>query len=167
MIIAKGGALVRAEAYRCEQEKDAVRLRKLVDTWMKYCRLVRQSGGSLVDALVLRAMIQDPCKDFAAAAKECGMKDYALFFENLDQRLADEKDARDKGASSQASADDIGKYGSVLTGLLLPVLSKQLNDPSVIKEPDVRPDRLADHAFFNRISSVMYWKVLLAVALVA
>ncbi len=167
MIIAKVGSLVRAEAYRCEQEKDAVRLRKLVDMWMKYCHLVRQSGNSLVDALVLRTMIHSPCKDFAAAARECGMEDYALFFESLDQRLADEKDARERGVPSQASADFIEKYGSVLTGLSLPVLSKQLNDPSVIEEPDVRPDRLAEHAFFNRIGSVVYWQVLLVVAFVA
>ncbi|MCP5536640.1 MAG: hypothetical protein H7A51_10470 [Akkermansiaceae bacterium] len=159
--------VIRAEAYRCEQEKDAAALQRLIADWLLYCRHLQRSGQSLIDGLVLRATIQSPCKDFAAAAKACGLGALEQYFTDLDTRMLDEKDARDEQAKLDDWGDGLIKEGGMLSAMGLPVLHKQVNDASAIPIPDTQPDRLSDHAFWGRMVSAVQWKLMLLCSLFA
>ena len=158
--------LIEAEAYRCELEKDQQALKQLVGDWQRVAMHLHQMSQSLVDGLVLRAFIYSPCKDFALAAKACGLAEMEAYYTALDQRLADEKDGRNQAAKAVEGQDDFFKTSGVLSNLALPVLNKQVNDNSVMPFPDTRPERFADHAFWNRVTSAVHWILLVLCGLI-
>jgi len=167
MPLMKTSRLIEAEAYRCEQVKDAEALKQLVHDWKRLCRHLHGSSQTLIDALVLRAFIHAPCKDFAEAAKACGLSDIERYYAALDQQFIDERDTRSQNARNSEWDDNLRKNGGLLSSMSLPILDKQVNDASSIPLPDLRPDRLADHAFWNRIMSAVHWGLLPLFSLVA
>ena len=91
--------LIKAEAYRCEREKDAEALKRLIPAWQAFCRMQHPDILTLVDGLVLRACIGGPCEDFAAAAKACGLEELESGFVALGKQMDAEKEARISGTS--------------------------------------------------------------------
>ena len=162
--IIKLSQLIDAEAYRCEQEKDTEGLKQIVRDWRALYRHLHSASESLIDALILRAFLHSPCSDFASAAKACELDEMELYFTTLDQKFNDQHGERRRVRDAMTLEDDIELKGGVLSGMSLPAITNQLNDASAVSVPDIVPDRLADHAFWNRLMSVLHWALLLIIA---
>ena len=155
--------LIRAEAYRCEREKDAQALKRLIHAWQAFYRKGRADAVYLIDGLVLRACLHSPCEDFAAAAKACGLQELEDGFVALDKQMDTERESRK--LKSREWPDSFAKEAGLLSsgGSRLFYL---LNDHAMVSAPDTGPDRMADHAFLNRIVAALGWLILALSALV-
>ncbi|MDB4055489.1 hypothetical protein N9496_05810, partial [Akkermansiaceae bacterium] len=165
--------LIKAEAYRCEKEKDAEALKRLIPAWQAFCRKGRADAVYLIDGLVLRACIADhpsciggPCEDFAAAAKACGLEELESGFVALGKQMDAEKEARNFRNESDRFSFSADIKASVFSHLSMEVVAKQVNDRNKLPAPNTGPDRRADHAFFNGLVAALACLMLVLSALV-
>ena len=155
--------LIKAEAYRCEKEKDAEALKRLIHAWQAFCRMQHPDIVTLVDGLVLRACIGGPCEDFAAAAKACGLEELEGGFVALGEQMDAEKEARIlRNESDRFSFIK----ASVFSHLSMGIVAKQVNDRNKLPAPNTGPDRRADHAFFNGLVAALACLMLVLSAMV-
>ncbi len=156
--------LIRAEAYRCEREKDAEALKRLIPAWQAFCRMQHTDILTLVDGIVLRACIESPCEDFAAAAKACGLEEVESGFVALRKQRDAENEARYNVPDEISFSAD--KEASILSQLSMDVVAKQVNDRNKLPAPNTGPDRRADHAFFNGLVAALACLMLVLSAMV-
>ena len=156
--------LIRAEAYRCEREKDAEALKRLIPAWQAFCRMQHTDILTLVDGIVLRACIESPCEDFAAAAKACGLEEVESGFVALRKQRDAENEARYNVPDEISFSAD--KEASILSQLSMDVVAKQVNDRNKLPAPNFGPDRRADHAFFNGLVAALACLMLVLSAMV-
>ena len=153
--------LIKAEAYRCEKEKDAEALKRLIPAWQAFCRMQHPDIVTLVDGMVLRACISGPCEDFAAAAKACGLEELESGFVALGKQMYAENEAR------YNVPDEISFIkASVFSHLSRGFVAKQVNDRNKLPAPNTGPDRRADHAFFNGLVAALACLMLVLSAMV-
>ena len=153
--------LIKAEAYRCEKEKDAEALKRLIPAWQAFCRMQHPDIVTLVDGMVLRACISGPCEDFAAAAKACGLEELESGFVALGKQMDAENEAR------YNVPDEISFIkASVFSHLSMGIVAKQVNDRNKLPAPNTGPDRRADHAFFNGLVAALACLMLVLSAMV-
>jgi len=157
--------LIKAEAYRCEKEKDAEALKRLIHAWQAFCRMQHPDIVTLVDGLVLRACIGGPCEDFAAAAKACGLEELESGFVALGKQMDAEKEARNFRGESDRFSFSADIEASVLSQLSMEIVAKQVNDRNKLPA-HTGPDRRADHAFLNGIVAALACLMLVLSALV-
>ena len=156
--------LIRAEAYRCEREKDEQALKRLIPAWQTFCRMQHTDILTLVDGMVLRACIYSPCEDFAAAAKACGLEEVESGFVALGKQMDAEKEARYNVPDKISFSAD--KEASILSQLSMGIVAKQVNDRNKLPAPNTGPDRRADHAFFNGLVAALACLMLVLSAMV-
>ena len=156
--------LIRAEAYRCEREKDEQALKRLIPAWQTFCRMQHTDILTLVDGMVLRACIYSPCEDFAAAAKACGLEEVESDFVALDKQRDAENEARYNVPDEISFSAD--KEASILSQLSMEIVAKQVNDRNKLPAPNTGPDRRADHAFFNGLVAALACLMLVLSAMV-
>ena len=153
--------LIKAEAYRCEKEKDAEALKRLIPAWQAFCRMQHPDIVTLVDGLVLRACISGPCEDFAAAAKACGLKSWRVVLLHLASKWMP------KMKLVLNVPDEISFIkASVFSHLSMGIVAKQVNDRNKLPAPNTGPDRRADHAFFNGLVAALACLMLVLSAMV-
>ena len=155
--------LIRAEAYRCEREKDEQALKRLIPAWQTFCRMQHTDILTLVDGMVLRACIYSPCEDFAAAAKACGLEEVESDFVALGKQMDAEKEARYNVSDEISFSADV--EASILSRAM-EIVAKQVNDRNKLPAPNTGPDRRADHAFFNGLVAALACLMLVLSAMV-
>lgn len=156
--------LIRAEAYRCEREKDEQALKRLIPAWQAFCRMQHTDILTLEDGMILRACIESPCEDFAAAAKACGLEELESGFVALGKQMDAENEARYNVPDEISFSAD--KEASILSQLSMEVVAKQVNDRNKLPAPNTGPDRRADHAFFNGLVAALACLMLVLSAMV-
>ena len=156
--------LIQAEAYRCEREKDEQALKRLIPAWQTFCRMQHTDILTLIDGIVLRACIESPCEDFAAAAKACGLEEVESDFVALGKQMDAEKEARYNVSDRFSFSAD--KEASILSQLSMEIVAKQVNDRNKLPAPNTGPDRRADHAFFNGLVAALACLMLVLSAMV-
>lgn len=158
--------LIRAEAYRCEREKDEQALKRLIPAWQTFCRMQHTDILTLIDGIVLRACIESPCEDFAAAAKACGLEELESGFVALRKQIDTEREARSLRNESDRFSFSADKEASIFSQLSMEVVAKQVNDRNKLPAPNTGPDRRADHAFFNGLVAALACLMLVLSAMV-
>ena len=155
--------LIRAEAYRCEREKDEQALKRLIPAWQTFCRMQHTDILTLEDGMILRACIYSPCEDFAAAAKACGLEEVESDFVALGKQMDAEKEARYNVSDEISFSADV--EASILSRAM-EIVAKQVNDRNKLPAPNTGPDRRADHAFFNGLVAALACLMLVLSAMV-
>lgn len=135
------------EADRAVLADDEEAYRRTVNSWRWFVDGFNRSGATIVDGLVVKVILTAPLLNFRDAAEHFGMDEDAAFFEELH----DEFELKRLARRSIPEADLIHAKASLITGLCAPMLGRQVKSPPLVGEADVKPGRLADHAFAGRL----------------
>ncbi|MES2997290.1 MAG: hypothetical protein V4733_10825 [Verrucomicrobiota bacterium] len=147
-----------ATAQRCVEKRDMAGFREIISDWENLTVKMIGEGNTLVDLLVARVMLSG--LDFRFHAKELGLNEEAKRFEDLYDRLEREKKARKNPAWSER----VAHRSSTLAGMSTPMLARQVDNPREPEEAEIKPGRLAEHAFVERIFSAAGWLLLCVAA---
>lgn len=139
-------------AVRSGERGDADEFHRVATTWQRLIRSLLEDSSTVIEALIAKVFIGECAPYFRDAALKLGLEKEAAQFESL-TRWHQEDRERKKSRSRAPSEQEllIEQRSSLLAGLTLPVLESQVRNPPVITEADLRPARLAEHAFFLRI----------------
>ncbi|MCB1131605.1 MAG: hypothetical protein KDN05_10780 [Verrucomicrobiae bacterium] len=146
--------LLSAKAQEAGENGDADEFRETVRLWHWLARHTAGSGTSLVDQLIARAVVAVPLRNFRDAAAKLGHTEESQEFEDLRVRLEDEKAARTERAKASDESTSVVFKGSLLAGLTMPMVTRQVNSPPVLSEDDFRPGRYTDHALLGQLHSL-------------
>lgn len=157
--------MIAHEADRCVVEEDEERFRQVVNAWRWFVDGLNRSSTSLVELLVTKVVVSAPLRNFRDAAGHFGMEEEAEVFRQLDVELEDDKLART--IRRVPDAEEALPRGSLLAGLSIPLIAKQVKSPVPLPRDDLRPGRLADHSVIGSIlSGTLSFLLLLASGLV-
>ncbi|BDS08636.1 hypothetical protein NT6N_36760 [Oceaniferula spumae] len=156
--------VVRAEASRCGQEKDAEGLKKLISAWEITGRRLNADTVTLIDALIARAWVEGSLETFAKAALECDMPEVAKRFTELDEDAKTRKELRNERSKETESFNILEKKGGMLQVMGMPMIDRQVDFPDEVGDVHLKPGRMVDHAFFGRMLSASAWLLMLIVA---
>lgn len=156
------GELIAHEADLCAERGDGERFRRLVRQWRWLVEGMNESGGSLVDGLVAKAVVAGPLRNFRNAAGKHGMTDEALHFGTMDDAFEAGRLAR--GTRKTPDDEAIRNQGSWMASLTLPSVGKQVEFPPLLTKEDLKPGRMADHSIIGRMfaASIAFLLVLAA-----
>jgi hypothetical protein len=153
--------VLAAGAQQCAVTGDVEGFRQITRDWKLLTEACVKDSGNLIDALVAKVMIVAPLKNFRDAARTLGLEAEAVRFAALDDRMQQEKEAREKLNKLGSANDEVLQLrSSVLTALSVPMIARQVNSPPVLTGEDLRPARYADHALFERALSCAAWILL-------
>jgi len=157
--------LVITEAQRCERDKDADSLKRLIQAHEKISRqIMAEDNVTLIHALVARAYIHRLLPHFRDAATACGLSE-------LEQKYTDLFDAFERDKSIRESAPisaqiiDFQKNGSAISSIVTPLVYSKVREQSVISPIDHEPLRMVEHAIFSRVYVVFGWLFFIVIAL--
>jgi hypothetical protein len=158
------GAAMKAKAYRLAEAGDVAGLRELEETW-------RNSGRRLIgkeNPNVLEMLVGTNYLGNAQALDEAyGMVGEAGDAARL-QEVADRLEARKQALNAVPDSERFtAGRGSMVWDSILPMLAKQTLDPPPLEMAELRPGRLADHAFLGWVGGVAGWLILGVAALAA
>ncbi|MBK1830630.1 hypothetical protein JIN77_07825 [Verrucomicrobiaceae bacterium R5-34] len=158
--------VVRAEATRCGEEKDAEGLRKLIGAWDTTGRRLNADTVTLIDALLARAWVEGAFETLAKAADQCDLPAEAQRFAALDEDAKARKELRNQRSDQSAALDSLERRGGILYHLAMPSITRTVDFPERVAGVDLKPGRMVDHAFFGRILSAMAWLLMLSFSVV-
>jgi hypothetical protein len=147
--------LLGAKASILDDPADIAEFRECVRLWRWLAERSAESSSTLLDAMITRANIQTPLKNFRDTADRLGLEDAARDFRMLDERLEADKEQRKQRDKEDDTALLIMTRSSVMAGLLIPMTMRQLDSPPVITEEDLKPGRLTDHALLGQAHSTI------------
>lgn len=161
--------LLAAKAATFDEAGDIVEFRECVRLWRWLAVHSADSGWSVIDGLITRAIIQMPLKNFRDAASRLGLEDTSKEFRMLDERLDAEKEQRKQRDKEDDTMLLLETKSSVMASLTLPMVRRQLNFPPVLAENDFMPGRLLDHALLGQahatISAICFGLLMLGALL--
>ncbi|QJE97008.1 hypothetical protein [Luteolibacter luteus] len=159
------GDAVAARANQLAKSGDADSFRQLTADWDKFSRTLASARyANLVDMMITLVTVRIPLKSMIESAKELGL----TAEEERLQKLEDRFDAWKTVASGKPYDNKpLELHGSVLASTSLAPLSKQTRETIPITETELKPGRLADHAFAGRLLDLLGWLALALTLLAA
>ncbi len=138
----------KLQADRLAASKDAGAFHQLLDGYTDWLRQFATAPKvAIVDALVLRACLTSPSKDFAEVAEQLGLAQEAEFWLSIHEWSEREKIRRE----ALKEGSDISSRSGFLAGLGLSVTSRQVENGPQLTEQDLKPSRLMEHELLSRI----------------
>jgi hypothetical protein len=152
-----------AAAWQAADRGDSARFRQIADWWeLNLQHWVKAPCPDIIHELVLQASLN-------LAASRLGKTTLPDLKEiNERWRPVSDRILADREEADRREWDVAPKLrGSMIAGLSLPLLTKQLNSPIPITDADLKPGRLVDHELFARLSAVLVWLILSVTAVEA
>ncbi len=150
-----------AGARRCAENGDVGGFQQILEDWRKFTVAYVKDSDFVVEALVARLILTSPVATFRDAAVALGLEREANELKALAELAQDDKDARDKATKTSSAQERlIERHSSMMFRLSGPMLARQVRNPPVLTEADLRPGRYADHALFERACSWAAWLLL-------
>ncbi len=146
------GKVVLTEVQRCGREKDRDSLEKCIASWETLGQGMVNDSVNLVDILVARTWLSSYLPYFRDASMACGMELESKRYAELNKKFKDYKDRLNKRMAKPDREEWTMKAG-VLYALSIPTISRQVDDSSSVGKMDLKPGRMADHAFLGRLLS--------------
>lgn len=146
-----------AGAQECETNHDAAGFHRIVSDWESLVANQTTNGLTLVDMLVARVFLLGPAENFRDAAKSLGLNQETSRFTQLLELKKTEKEARDNRRRGSPSEDLITSRGSLFATMTIPMIGRQVANPPLLTDADLKPSRYADHALFTRALSIVAW----------
>ena len=159
--------LIETEVYRCTQEQDVEGLGRVSRDWIALCRSINAMSEHLWDIGALNYLIQESHKKFVVAAKACGLVEMEKSYTALGLKIANDRVSENK--FNNTTLGEYRKWQKKSGVSSVGMLSRGFINPSIkggVLALDTRPERLSDHAFWNRLVLVAHWLLLLLIALV-
>jgi hypothetical protein len=145
-----------ASALRSSEAGDEAGFDRVVDDWLWLYRVGMPEADTLIGQLLARAYVATPLRNFRDAALQLGRDDQAARFNALDVAVREQRERAKKRGEQDPLADLVGQRGSILGRLQLAAGSMVMSPP-VIREDDLKPGRLADHALLDRLFTGGVW----------
>ncbi len=145
--------VLAAGAQQCAVNGDAAGYRQIVNDWQELVPLIARDGNTLIDGLIARVFFTGPLQNFRDAARALGLEKEAQHFAEMHDRSLAEKEGREKRDQVSPEFEWLRPHASVLTGLTIPMLGRQVKNPPHLTDNDLRPGRYADHALLERFGS--------------
>lgn len=161
MPLSKLANVFAAGAGQSAARGDVDGFRRIVRDWHAFVKSSAAGGETLIELLIAKATISSVAPNFRDAARILGLEDDARYFEELDLRMRNEREERDKKRSGDyRSSDRMKQKSSIFAGLSAPLAGRQVKNPPPFNEEDLRPARLADHALVGRALCGIGWTFL-------
>lgn len=157
-------AAMKTKAYLLAEAGDEAGLRDLEDIWRTHGRLLIGKENPYVVEMLVGKVYLGTAEALAEAYGMAGAAGDAARLQEVADRLEARKQALDAGPGRERFT---AGRGAMLLDSALPMLAKQTLDPPPLDIADLRPGRLADHAFLGWIGGVAGWLILGAAALAA
>jgi len=152
--------VMSAGAQQCAAHGDVAGLERIVADWEALVPQMVKGGDSMIDVLIAKAIYHFPVANFRDAAKTLGMEDEAERFGEIYDRHQAERNVRTTRRPASDSEVLVAQRGSVMTSLTLPMLDRQVTNPPVLTDDDLRPGRYADQAMLERAGAWVAWFLL-------
>jgi hypothetical protein len=117
--------------------------------------------GELVHAVVGKAT----ATNFEAAAERLELPEMAEMYRKQKEGFIAERDLRDLKRGDHFSVDVIQRHGSMISGLMLPMLDTQVQDPPLLRDSDLKPMRMVEHEVLGRLGVLSAGLILLVTTL--
>lgn len=153
-----------ASALRCSEAGDEAGFDRAVDDWLWLYHAGMREAHSLVSQLLVRSFAAFPLRIFRDAALQLGREDQAARFGALDVAVRERRERAKKRGEQDPLADLVGQRGSMLGRLHLAAGSMVMSPP-VVRDEDLKPGRLADHALVDRLFTGVVWALIGCVAM--
>ena|GEM_PF-2026481 len=141
----------RAAALAAAGDRDG--FAKLVATWEKVCVLFANSTEpGIVDAKIVRKFVTETADVLLQSATTLGAPEAVVRLQLANNSIKDAITAAD-------SLENQSNYNSDYRGSLF-VRSERRSSSAIIRDDDLKPGRLADHAIFGRFAWLVAWLVL-------
>lgn len=135
--------------------------RRIVRDWHAFVKSSAEGGETLIELLIAKATISSVAPNFRDAARTLGLEEDARYFEDLDQRMRNEREERDKKRrGDDRFSDRMQQKSSIFGGLSAPLSARQVRNPPPVNEAELRPARFADHALTGRALCGIGWTFL-------
>jgi len=150
------GNLLAASALRCSESGDATGFDRIVDDWLWLYRMGLQEADTMIGQMLARVIVSSSLRHFRDAARKLGREDQADRFNSLDKAVWEHRE-RVNGRNDRFQRHEmIDERGSILGSVHLATSSMVLSPPE-IREEDLKPGRLADHAMLDRLFTGGRW----------
>jgi len=117
--------------------------------------------GELVHAVVGKAT----ATNFQAAAERLELPEMAEMYRKQKDGFIAERDLRDLKRGDHSSVYFIQRHGAMISGLMLPMLETQVQDPPPLRDSDLKPMRMVEHEVLGRFGVLSAGLILLVTTL--
>jgi hypothetical protein len=124
-----------------------------------------QGDSSKIDLMIAKKLVTSPAANFRDSAHTLGLEEEARYFGAVIKRAAVQSRTRVKQQNPKAVSNHLLETKSAILGDALQAWSKwQVLSPPPITDADLRPGRYGEHAFLNRLLTVIGCFVLSVIA---
>jgi hypothetical protein len=156
----KLGEAISAKAGLLANENDVTGLRELMkDADALVLKTTDSKPSTLVSGLVYRVNITTAFQGLADAAKKLGLNDEAHRYRTVYDELTQLRESHSKRGLT-VDGTEFQLKSSLIAGLTLPMVSRQVAHPPVITDSDVKPGRLMDHEILSMACAVAVFLLL-------
>lgn len=157
--------ILAAGAERCTKNGDINGFHQITRDWHTLAISTTQGDSSTTDLMIAKRLVTSPAANFRDSAHTLGLKEESRYFGALIRRAAVQNRTRVKRQNSNTMSNHLLKTKSAILGdALQPWPKCQVLSPPPITDADLRPGRYGEHAFLNRLLTVIGCFVLSMVA---
>lgn len=136
------------EAERCAARGDREGFERVVQSWESINRRFIEGGWTMIELLVARVMISSPATTFRDGAMKLGLQPEVERFTAIAEEERERRESQRR--SGRGERNLIEQKASMLAGLTLPMIARQVREQPPLTDDDLRPSRLAEHALIQR-----------------
>ena len=154
-----------AIAWQAADRGDAEAFRRIAATWETSLRsMIEAESPDTIHGLIARRMLQVTADRYGRTGMP-GIEELNEQWLPIAERMRTEKEERDL----RNWDGDLKLKSGILSGLSLPLMTKQLQSPIPLTDADLKPGRMVDHELFSRVAAaalcLVFGLMLLAAAL--
>ncbi|MCU0780856.1 MAG: hypothetical protein MUF04_07115, partial [Akkermansiaceae bacterium] len=149
-----------ARAEQCGRSADAAGFDETLALSQWLWQSALQQSDTLVGQLLGKAMATQPLRHFRDSATALGRDGQAATFAAVDQAQRELRERLRKHRTGDALSDLLTQRGAATVKLSTAAGASLVQDPPAIREDDLKPGRLVEHALVDRMFTGLTWVIL-------